>query len=318
MTYIDAHMHYAGERPEVIKWLAQEDCKLLNIGGADHHGEAYRRLAKQHPDRYAWCTSFQLEGFEGPDYADKVIEGLKKDFADGAIACKVFKRLGMKLQDAQGKYAQIDDPIFDPIFSWLEAEGHTLLVHVADPIGRWKPLDEKDPYFEYFEKTPEGQMCNREGVPHHSDILAARDRVIERHPKLRVVGAHLGSLEHDLDALAKLLDKYPNFAVDTSGVRRIVSLFLTGRDKVWEFFIKYQDRIMYGSDRSVRDQLEMSEEKFQESFGELKEAFQSGWDYYTTDKTFTLKGYEVRGLGLPQDVLKKLFYTNAKKWYPGI
>ncbi|MCK4277356.1 MAG: amidohydrolase family protein, partial [Phycisphaerae bacterium] len=238
MPLIDAHAHYGGEHPKTLAWMAQQNVKVLNIcvGGRSERwrkqAELYRRCAEQHPDRYAWVTSFTLPDFKDPKYAEKVIEDLKRDFTDGAVGCKVWKSVGMFIKKPDGAHLQIDDPIFEPIFSWLEAEGHTLVVHVADPIGRWRPLDEKDPYYDLYKKTPRGQMYGREGVPSHGEILASRDRVIERHPKLRVVGCHLGSMEHDLGELAKRFDKYPNFAVDTSGLRRITALAAHDREKV--------------------------------------------------------------------------------------
>ncbi len=318
MTYIDAHMHYGGEHPEVIKWLTQADWKLLNIGGGER-GELYCRLAKQHPDRYSWCTSFELEGFEEPGYAEKIIEGLQRDFANGAVAFKVFKRVGMALQDAEGKYVQMDNPIFEPIFSWLEAEEHTLLVHVAEPMGCWQPPEPSNHYADYYSKHPDYYMYGRTDRPGHDEILEARDRVIERHPKLRVVGAHFGSLEYDVAVLAKRLDKYPNFAVDTSGPARIIDLGKQDRDKVRAFIIEYADRIMFGSDRSIRkSQLEMSDEELAQSLSALKTALQWGRDYYCTDKTVTIRGFDCPGLALPNDVQEKIFGTSAKAWYPGI
>ncbi len=324
MPLIDAHAHYGGEHPKTLAWMTQQNVKVLNIcnGGRSKRwrkqAKLYRRCAEQHPDRYAWVTSFTLRNFKSPKYAEKVIEGLKRDFANGAVGCKVWKSIGMSIKKTDGTYLQIDDPIFEPIFRWLEQNGYTLVTHLADPMAAWEPLDDNNMYRDLYEKHPRWHMYARKDVPHHSVIMAARDRLLDRHPKLRVVGAHLGSLEHDLGALAKLLDKHPNFAVDTSGLMQITHLARQDRRKVRGFFIKYADRIMYGSDRHARGQLKMNEEKLTESLGELNRAFCVGWDYYATDEIFMLKGHQYRGLALPPDVLKKLFYTNAKKWHPGL
>ncbi len=161
-------------------------------------------------------------------------------------------------------------------------------------------------------------MYGRTDRPHHSDIIAARDRVIERHPTLRIVGAHLGSLEYDVDQLAKRFDKYPNFAVDTAGRARIGDLGRQDRDKVRAFFIKYQDRIMFGTDRSAYGQLKMNPRELKDSFAELTDALQLGWDYYAAEKTVITNDRPCRGLALPDEVLKKLFADNAKRWFPDL
>ena len=212
----------------------------------------------------------------------------------------------------------MDDPLFYPIYTWLAANTHTLVAHIAEPIACWHPLDENNPYRSYYSSHPQWHMYGRTDRPHHSDIIAARDRVIERYPSLRVVGAHLGSLEYDVDELAKRFEKYANFAVDTSGQARIGDLGRQDREKVRDFFIKYQDRIMFGSDRSTGGQLEMTDRELKNSLAVLQDALQLGWDYYATDKQMVVKNQPCQGLALPEKVLKKLFGENAKRWYPGI
>ncbi len=316
--FIDAHTHWGGQHPQALAWLARYDAKLLLIGSG-RRGELSRSLIQKYPKRYAWCTSFGLKGFELPGYAEKVIEGLRKDFANGAIACKIFKSLGLFLKDSKGNLPQIDDPIFEPILRWMEQEGHVLMAHVGEPMGMWRPLGETNAYTIYLKKRPRGHFYGRDDVPSHATIMAARDRVLARHPKLKMIGAHFGSMEYDVAEIAKRFDAYGNFAVDTSGPTRIIDLGQQDHEKVRAFFIKYADRIMYGSDRSSRkSQLEMNAEELAVSLGEIEWAAQISWDYYATDKVVVIKGFKCKGLSLPPDVLKKLFYTTAKTWLPGM
>lgn len=326
---IDAHSHYAGEHPRVIQWMADHEVKLLNIGVAVQsdrwrgRAEVYRRLAQQHPARYAWCTSFTQPDFLQPAFADRayvdrVLRQFEADFSAGALGCKLWKSLGMSIQRPDGRYVQMDDPLFEPIYAWLEAHRRTLLIHIADPLSAWLPLDARNTHRSYYENHPEWHMHGKKDRPHHSKIIAARDRVIARHPQLRVVGAHLGSLEYDVNALAKRFDQYPNFAADTSGTGRIGDLGLQDRDRVRAFFIRYQDRLMFGTDRSATGQLQMAPRELGHSLTLLRNALQIGWDFYATDRTVTLSGRPCRGLALPETVLKKLFFENAQKWYPGL
>ena len=106
-----------------------------------------------------------------------------------------------------------DDPIFDPIYALLVARGKPLMAHLADPIDGWLPLYLENSHYSYFARNPEFHLYGKSGHVSHAALIAARDQILEKHPRLVVVGAHLGSLEHDLDELAKRLDRYPNFHV---------------------------------------------------------------------------------------------------------
>jgi len=323
---IDAHAHYTGDHPETVEWLERTGIKLLNVcvahepgDGWRERGRVYRKLAELYPDCYAWCTAIDVPRFDDAEYADSVIKGLKRDFADGAVACKLWKNIGMSVRRPNGEALLVDDPVFVPIFEFLADAGHTVLMHMAEPLACWLPLDESNTHLAYYTRNPQWHMHGRSDLPHHSDIMAARDRVVARHPGLRVVGAHLGSLEHDVGEMARRLDLYPNFAVDTSGPGRIVDLSRQDRDVVRRFFIDYQDRLMYGSDTVSRSsQLVMSAGDRRDSTDRFQEVCRIGREYYGTDRDLEVKGYEVHGLDLPEDVQEKLFRANAEAWYPGI
>ena len=125
------------------------------------------------------------------------------------------------------------------------------------------------------------------------------------------MGCHLGSLEFDTDELAKRLDAYPNFAVDTAA--RIVHFKVQDREKVRQFIIEYQDRILYGTDLGLRN-----EGSFSDNFKRIQETYYSDYRYFATDEEidFPSSGGKIRGLKLPPEVLKKIFYSNFFKWYP--
>ncbi|MFN2130748.1 MAG: hypothetical protein ACK2VD_09495, partial [Anaerolineae bacterium] len=147
MLRIDAHVHYNGDHEDCLALLERLDLKLLNVSVA--HGpddpwrdraEAFRTLAQVYPDRYAWCTTFdEPDGTD--DYAERVIAGLEEDFRKGAIACKVWKNIGMSARKPSGEFLMVDDPIFDPIYAYLAREGRTLLMHIGEPLACWQPLD---------------------------------------------------------------------------------------------------------------------------------------------------------------------------------
>ncbi len=325
MPIIDAHLHYVGDTPEILDWLTDNDVKLLNIAISSYGDKwllpraPYRDLALKYPDRYAWCTSIPLPDFSDAQYAEKVIAQLKDDFANKAVAFKIWKAFGMEAKKPDGTFVQMDDPILHPIYQWMSDNAHPILVHIAEPMGCWQPLGPDNAYSNYYSKATEWYMYGRTDYPNHSEIIAARDHVLEMFPDMKLIGAHLGSLEFDVAELAMRFDKYPNFAVDTSGPARITDLGRQDRDTVREFIIKYADRIMYGSDRVTWGNIsEMSEDDRKDSWDNFLASFALGRDFYCTDKPISLRNFEFTGLALPDDVQEKIFHTSAKKWYPGL
>ena len=130
-------------------------------------------------------------------------------------------------------------------------------------------------------------------------------------PKLRVVGAHLGSMESDVDEIAKRLDRYPNFAVDMAA--RVPYFMLQPRDKVRAFLIRYQDCILYATDLVV-----MPQDDTAKAIQNITSTYEQDWKFFATDQSVEYKGHTYQGLLLPAPVLRKLFHDNAIHWFPGI
>jgi predicted TIM-barrel fold metal-dependent hydrolase len=153
-------------------------------------------------------------------------------------------------------------------------------------------------------------MYGKPGAPVKEDILAARDRVLARYPGLRVVGCHLGSDEDDLTRLAGRLDTYPNFAVDTAA--RIRYFARGDREHVREFLIRYQDRILYATDFSLRGDNAATAAR------SLQATHDRDWSFFAGGDKMEYAGGTTQGLALPEAVLRKLFRDNAVRWLPGI
>jgi predicted TIM-barrel fold metal-dependent hydrolase len=179
--------------------------------------------------------------------------------------------------------------------------------HLAEPIAAWQPLDPRSPDYGYYKNNPAWYVYGRAGVPSKEAILAARDRMLEKNPRLRVVGCHLGSMEEDVDDIARRLDRYPNFAVDTAA--RVVHLMRQPREKVRAFLIRYSDRVLYGTDIGIipgDDALKVAHQ--------LEERYARDWAYFATTQAIEDEGRTITGLGLPEPVLRKLFRENALAW----
>jgi predicted TIM-barrel fold metal-dependent hydrolase len=321
---IDAHMHYADDDPDFLALMAAYDLKFLNICfvkeiTTDWRDQAslYREMADSYPNRFAWCTSFTLPDFINPKWQDEAIAALDADFANGAIACKVWKNVGMELRKPDGTFAMPDDPIFDPIYEYLAARNKTLLTHIAEPIACWQPLTGDNPHMRYYRDNPEWHMYNRPEYPSHAQLIAARDNLVAKHPRLRVVGAHLGSLEFDVDEVAARLQKFPNFAVDISA--RLIDLAIQPSAKVRDFFLRHPDRLLFGTDVVMRERPSaMSAQARQPALTRLREHYESHFAYFNDDKQVAVRDRVTTGLKLPSDILEQFYVKTARAWYPGL
>jgi predicted TIM-barrel fold metal-dependent hydrolase len=319
---IDAHVHVFRTAPEFQKMLEKEQLTLLNILVVDDTWGPRKKLQPQIDA--AWrlvdvsgghvklCTTFDPYQFNTPNFPAESIHQVDRDFHRGAIAMKIWKNVGMEVKDNQGKYVLPDDPKLQPIFEDIARQDKTLLTHLAEPDLAWQALDvKKDPLSAYYLDNPQWHMLNKPGVPSKRAILEARDHILERNPHLRVVGVHLGSMEKDLDDLARHLDRYPNFAVDTAA--RMEYFEFGNREKVRAFLIKYQDRVIYGTDLDVNPDANV-----QQSVHEWKDMYASDWRFLATNETLQIDGRTVHGLDLPQEVLQKIYRTNAQHWIKGL
>jgi Amidohydrolase len=316
---IDTHIHIHRDAPEVFASLKESKWSGLDLVVCPTEGnepydlesklEATRKGSRASGGRLAWASTFDARGFEGPEFAERTIARLRKSFDDGAIGVKIWKNIGMAIRAKSGAYLLPDDPALLPIYEAIQKADRTLVAHLAEPDGAWLPLDDKNPELPYYSKNPQWHMLGK-GSPPKEAILAARDRVLGRYPKLRVVGCHLGSDEDHLDHLARRLDAFPNFAADTAA--RIRYFARGDRDRARAFLTKYQDRILYATDFGLRDALPEVGAKA------LRTRHATDWAFFSGDAPMEYEGRPTRGLALPEGVLRKLFRENARHWLPGI
>ncbi len=318
---IDTHVHVFKHDAAFQSMLERLNLKLLNILVMDDTMPARKQLQSQVDDalalvrssqgHVALCTTFDPYKFNTPTFTQDAIRQLNQNFAQGAIAVKLWKNVGMEIKDANGKYIMADNPKFEPIYQDIQRHGKTLLTHQAEPDVAWGPPDPSDPSWSYYQENPQWYLGDKPGYPSKQSILAARDHVLAQNPKLRMVGVHLASMEKNLSGIAERLDKYPNFAIDMAA--RMEYLMLAPREDVRNFLIKYQDRVLYGTDLDVNTDANVAE-----ALKDWQSTYARDWKYLATDDTLTVMGKQVKGLALPQPVLKKLFHDNAKKWIPGL
>ena len=320
MQPVDTHVHAFKSDPAFADLMARLRLRVLDICVADTQG-IYGALAAQlarakafvgaSPGHAKLCVTFNPFTFQHKDFAQHTVKQLHQEFSDGAVAVKIWKNIGMELKTPDGRYVMPDDPAFAPIYREIAAENKTLVAHVAEPSSCWEPPNPDSPDYDYYKENPEWYMYLHPDHPRKEVILAARDRLLAENPKLRVVGAHLGSMETDVDEIAKRFDRYPNFAVDTAA--RMEYLMLAPREKVRNFLIQYQDRVVYGTDLEF-----LANETTPDALKDWQDTYARDWKFLATDQTLQLRGREIQGLKLPEPVLRRIYHDNAVHWISGI
>ena len=318
---IDAHAHLYKDDPAFGELMRRLNLRILDILLIDDRDPYFKAMEPQRGDvlkvghttggRAVLCTTFSPYQFEEPGFARRTIRQLDADFAAGAIAVKIYKVMGMEMKSKAGKYVLPDDPAFEPIYKDIAAHNRTVVAHLAEPDSCWQAPNPASPDYEYYNENPQEYAYAHPEWPSKAAILAARDHLVAQNPKLRVVGAHLGSMEADVNEIAKRLDRYPNFAVDTAA--RVPYFMLQPRDKVRAFLIKYQDRILYATDLVT-----MPKDDTAKALANWNSTYERDWKFFATDQTVEYKGHSYRGLALPGPVLVKIFHDNAVRWLPGI
>jgi len=320
---IDVHMHLYGEMPEFVKRAKEDGFRVLtiNVSYKDFPPPAQQlrdaaALRRTYPDRIAFAATFDAAGSERPGWLARTEEALDAALGQGAVAVKVWKDIGMQQRDADGRAVMIDDPRFDPVFAWLEQRHVPVLGHQGEPRNAWLPLDQMTIRGdrEYFAEHPQYHMALHPEWPSYEQQVAARDRMLDKHPGLTFVAVHLASLEWDVDRIAAFLRHYPNASVDLAA--RLPHLELQAskdRDRVRQFFIEFQDRILYGSDFSRgRDQTDA------EYATEAHEGWLADWRFLSGNAELHSGEFDAafRGLELPREVLAKVYRENARRIFP--
>jgi predicted TIM-barrel fold metal-dependent hydrolase len=317
---IDAHVHAFKSDPVFADLLARLHLHVLNICVADTQrsfgdlttetarAEDFVQASRHHA---SLCVTFDPFAFQQKDFAQNTVKQLRQEFVDGAVAVKIWKNIGMELKTPDGQYVMPDDPAFEPIYQEIAAANKTLVAHVAEPSSCWQPPNPDSPDYDYYKENPQWYMYLHPDHPRKEVILAARDHLLAENPKLRVVGAHLGSMETDLDEIAKRFDRYPNFAVDTAA--RMEYLMIQPREKVRNFLIKYQDRVLYGTDLEF-----LNGEATPEALKDWQDTYARDWKFLATHQILQYKKRQIEGLDLPEPVLRRIYHDNAPRWIPGI
>lgn len=320
---IDSHFHIRTVDPTFVKLASQDRFKFLNVvvhttnpTELKQKHQASFAQKEAHPGRVEVASAFPLEGWNEPGWIEKTIQYLDATFDQGAVAVKVWKDIGMEFRDKDGKLVSIDNPQFDPVFDYLEKKGIRLMGHLGEPKNCWLPLEEMTVKNDrnYFRRNPKYHMYLHPEMPSYEDQIAARNRMLDKHANLHFIGAHFGSLEWSVDELGTFLDKYPNAVVDTAARMGQIQ-YQSNQDlqRVRNFFIKYQDRVVYGTDGGVT-----APGQAKAAYYQMQQRWISDWKYLCTDEELSVPELDlpVKGLKLPRTIIEKIYHKNIKRVFP--
>jgi predicted TIM-barrel fold metal-dependent hydrolase len=298
---IDFHNHIDGMEPaEVLRIM--DACgieHLVNITmkpGTDGI-ESMARLSAASPNRFSTIAWMDWRDLYEDGFFDRSVQRLEQCVSAGAIGMKIWKDLGLRLQDRDGSLLRIDDARLDPLFARAAELGVFIMFHTADPAAFFLPTDAHNERFEELSAHPDwsfyGSAFSRE------ELFAQRNRVFARHRKTRFVAAHMGEQPEDLASLTAVLDTHPNVHLDMSA--RVAEL---GRQPFTarRFFLRFAERILFGADLLPEESMYRGHYRF----------FETDDEYFDYPSHASRQGrWQIYGLALPDAVLERVYRGNA-------
>ncbi len=254
------------------------------------------------PGRFKVFTNLSFVDFGTAGWEEKALRELEEDVRFGATGLKIYKSLGFSVQDGEGKRVPVDDPRLDPVWEKCGELGIPVLIHSADPKPFW---DEHDKYNErWLELTtrPGRKRSDTDPAP-WEQIIAEQHNVFKKHPGTLFINAHMGWFANDLAKLSAIMDQFPNMYV---GIAAVIAEIGRQPRAARAFFLKYQDRILFGKDSWVPGE-----------YPTYFRVLETGDEYFPYHKKYHAF-WPMYGMELPDEVLKKIYYKNAMKIIPGI
>lgn len=258
-------------------------------------------MVKPYPGRFMVFTQFDWSKINDPNFSELMVRQLDDSVARGARGLKVLKELGLGVRDASGKLLTIDDPRLDPVWEECARLGIPVFIHVADPEAFFHPIDASNERYEELIEHPDWSFYGPQ-FPTMPELLAQRDRMFAKHPHTTFVALHFGSWPENLDFVEQTLAKFPNVMIETGA--REGELGRQPR-RTRQIFMKYPDRIMFGTDEGAGDAMYRNYFRWLETN-----------DEYFPYAQYPAQGrWMIYGLGLPDEVLEKVYHRNAERLF---
>jgi len=309
--FVDIHGHQSGARmsSEAVGQLVREMDELnmavmVNLSGGSGASlvTGLENMTRDHPGRFVFFANVNFRGVGDSGWGERAAAQLEADVAAGAAGLKIFKSLGLSDLDTDGNRIPVDDPRLDLVWAKAGELGIAVLIHSADPAEFWQPYDRFNERWLELTLRPRRIQPPGRSAP-FEQIIGEQHNLFRRHPNTKFIAAHLGWMGHDLTRLGTLLDEMPNMYVGLGAV-----IYELGRQPRFarEWLIEYQDRVLMGKDS-------YNQEEFHTYF-RVFETADDYFDYYRRYHAF----WQMYGLDLPDEVLRKIYYENALDLVPEI
>jgi predicted TIM-barrel fold metal-dependent hydrolase len=308
--FIDVHNHQDSLMPQDKLDQLVKDMDSINLqvmvnlsgGYGDKLEAGVGNMKRNYKNRFVVFANIDFTNIDAPDYSHRAAAQLERDVHNGAQGLKIFKNFGMDLKDTKGNRIHVDDPRFDELFETCARLKIPVLIHTGEPWSFFQPIDRYNERWLELKTHPRRARPPKK-YPAWEMLMEEQHNLFARHPHTTFIDAHLGWLGSNLAELGRLLDRLPNVNTEIGAV-----LYDLGRQPRFarEWLIKYQDRVMFGKDAWNRD------EYF--TYFRVLETPDEYFDYYRKYHAF----WQMYGLDLPDQVLKKLYYKNALRIVPGI
>jgi len=274
---------------------------LSGVGG-DVLKQSMKNIRANAPTRFTVFTNIDFNGVGQKGWTEKAVARLEDDVKSGASGLKIYKSLGFSVKDNTGKRVAVDDPRLSAIWEKCGGLGIPVLIHTADPKPFWDPLNESNERWLELKTHPGRKRSDTDPEPFEK-LMEEQHHIFSKHKKTTFIAAHFGWYANDLQTLGKLLDTLPNVVVEFGAV--IAEL---GRQPMAAkaFFTKYQDRILFGKDSWVP-----------EEYNTYFRVLETNDEYFPYHKRYHAF-WRMYGMGLPDNILKKIYYQNALRIVPNI
>jgi predicted TIM-barrel fold metal-dependent hydrolase len=308
--------HYLGTPQELLAVMDRKNiATMVNLTGGYDKGlaDAVAKYDRAYPGRFLTFTEPSYARLQEPNYPQLQATAIEQAHRDGARGLKILKTLGLYLREkiTSGALVKIDDPRFDPMWDACGQFNMPVAIHVSDPVAFFTPTDRFNERYEELNNHPDWSFYGAD-FPSNAELLAARNHVMERHPKTQFVTLHFGNFSENLQNVAENLDKYPNMHVDMAA--RIGEL---GRQPYTskKFFDKYQDRILFATDATPHGD-EFPQQVFNDQLYEIYYRFLETEDEYfdyAPAKIPPQGRWRIYGIQLSDPILRKVYHDNAAR-----
>ncbi|MFT7381368.1 MAG: putative TIM-barrel fold metal-dependent hydrolase [Roseivirga sp.] len=307
--FIDIHSHQWRMGQQDLNKLADEMDQLnmglmVNLSGGSGKTivDANENIKANQPNRFVVFANVDFNNVGEKDWGKRAAEQLERDFKAGAKGLKIFKSLGFSVKDINGKRVAVDDPRLDPIWAKCGELGIPVLIHTADPKPFWEPFDANNERWLELKTHPNRKRENDNPVSWET-LIQEQHNVFKKHKNTTFIAAHMAWYANDLAHLSELLDEMPNMMVEIGAV--IAEL---GRQPKFAnaFLTKYQNRVLFGKDSYNPDEYP--------TYFRVLETQDEYFPYYKKYHAY----WNMYGLGLSDEVLKKIYYKNALRIVPGL